>query len=238
MNLREIREQFVKKSGRYDLVTEDWEDDGADFFIQAGVGFLDRRANFEYHSLGHHLVGVNAGEQTVLVPQCWLISQVSRMTAGEVWQPLSRIAAEGVIAGRFNRMQGTPIFYSFATIQHQLTLQGLATHKIDLPADLFNVGDFGVHVFVLTLSPTPAVDLILRIDGRFYSAPMERDDDQNYWSLGHPEVLIKAAMYQLETFYRNREGAADWLETIQLDLRDIEILQIEQHILGRNQMEG
>ena len=44
MNLKEIREQFVKRSGRYDLVssTTNWTDNGADFFIRNGQKLLDR----------------------------------------------------------------------------------------------------------------------------------------------------------------------------------------------------
>ena len=43
MDLGQIREDFVKKNGRYDLVvdTTDYADNGANFFIQAGQRYLD-----------------------------------------------------------------------------------------------------------------------------------------------------------------------------------------------------
>lgn len=44
MNLRDFREQFIKLSGRYDLVidAEDYADNGANFYINGAVKLLDR----------------------------------------------------------------------------------------------------------------------------------------------------------------------------------------------------
>jgi len=41
MNLREIRQNFVKLSGRLDLVNEYGYDSGADFFINSGIRLLN-----------------------------------------------------------------------------------------------------------------------------------------------------------------------------------------------------
>jgi len=45
MNLLQIRTQFIKENGRYDLVvdTTNYADNGADYYIQAGQRFLDNR---------------------------------------------------------------------------------------------------------------------------------------------------------------------------------------------------
>jgi hypothetical protein len=44
MNLRNFREQFIKLSGRYDLVLDavDYVDNGANFYINGAVKMLDR----------------------------------------------------------------------------------------------------------------------------------------------------------------------------------------------------
>jgi len=43
MNLLEIRTEFIKQSGRYDLVTDatSWADNGANFYINSGQDYLD-----------------------------------------------------------------------------------------------------------------------------------------------------------------------------------------------------
>ena len=43
--LLEIRTEFINRSGRFDLVidTDDYLDDGADFFINAGLRHLEAR---------------------------------------------------------------------------------------------------------------------------------------------------------------------------------------------------
>ena len=42
MNYKDVRDKFVEISGRYDLITATNEDNGADFFLNAGQKYLDR----------------------------------------------------------------------------------------------------------------------------------------------------------------------------------------------------
>ena len=46
MEYHDLRQKFVEMSGRYDLVNATWEDNGADFFINAGQRFLDRVSTY------------------------------------------------------------------------------------------------------------------------------------------------------------------------------------------------
>jgi len=45
MNLLEIRKQFRTTSGRYDLVNDDYSDNGANHFINEGVKWLDSKVD-------------------------------------------------------------------------------------------------------------------------------------------------------------------------------------------------
>jgi hypothetical protein len=47
MNLGEVRTKFIKISGRDDLVNADLTDNGANFYINAGQQFLDKRFGYE-----------------------------------------------------------------------------------------------------------------------------------------------------------------------------------------------
>lgn len=43
MDLEDIRDKFIELSGRDDLANDDGTDNGADYFINAGQKFLDKR---------------------------------------------------------------------------------------------------------------------------------------------------------------------------------------------------
>lgn len=47
MNLGTVRAQFIKMSGRDDLVNSNGSDNGANFYINAGQEFLDKRFGYE-----------------------------------------------------------------------------------------------------------------------------------------------------------------------------------------------
>ncbi len=47
MNLFDVREQFIKQSGRRDLTDEYGFDNGADYFINSGLRMLDRMVTDE-----------------------------------------------------------------------------------------------------------------------------------------------------------------------------------------------
>jgi hypothetical protein len=77
MNLLELRTQFVKISGRYDLVvdTTDWVDNGADFYINAGQNFLDRLRDTP-KAQNTIFTALDAGEWYVTFARCRSIREV------------------------------------------------------------------------------------------------------------------------------------------------------------------
>ena len=74
--------------------------------------------------------------------------------------------------------------------------------------------------------------------GVYFSTPLEHDSDQSFWSDRFPSTLVKAALYQLEQFFRNTEGANDWLLAVQADVRLIEMDLVEEESNGINQIWG
>jgi hypothetical protein len=56
MNLSEIRAQFVKLSGRLDLVDQYGNDDGADFFINGGIRLLNRLTSDHFRANAYELL--------------------------------------------------------------------------------------------------------------------------------------------------------------------------------------
>ncbi|MCK5603341.1 hypothetical protein KAR91_15765 [Candidatus Pacearchaeota archaeon] len=57
---------------------------------------------------------------------------------------------------------------------------------------------------------------------------LESDDDECFWSLEHPDILIHAALCRLEVSYRNTAGVKDWMISIKNDLADLDMEWIEE----------
>ncbi len=67
---------------------------------------------------------------------------------------------------------------------------------------------------------------------------LEDDDDENFWALNHPDLVVKAALQRLEVDYRNTEGSKDWLNSIMLDLIDLDMEFVEELSADVDVMEG
>jgi hypothetical protein len=58
------------------------------------------------------------------------------------------------------------------------------------------------------------------------------------WMGSYPELLLKAALWQLEISYRNTEGAKDWMQGIMQELTGIDMTTIRRTEGHINQMRG
>lgn len=230
MTLRDLRIEFVKRCGRYDLVTTDseedeWGDNGANFYIQAGQRFLDRQGDWGTGQFGTYYAGLARGQHSLLVAQMWGLSSV-RYRLGhwhpEVWQEVKAVHSREALSCRCPR---EPLYYL-----QPLRRGPKARRAADMqqPASGFTFGssmdepeDEGIWLHFVGL-PYKDYAVSLMLTGHFYSASLKEDDDDNYWSTRYPETLLKASLYELEIFYRNREGAADWLAAVQEDMLSIQ----------------
>lgn len=240
MNLFELRQQFVVRSGRYDLVGEGGENAGADFFIQAGQRFLDRRSNMEAAQDAIHVGSLIAGESFLTLPACWLIKSVEALKDHHSgWYPLHRLHHRGSLRYAF-KPSGGPLYYIEASDRDAPRTQPRRACDIEAPADAFEHRELitpeSWSFLTLEIFPKASITTTIRVKGKFYSEPLLRDEDYNYWSINHPDTLLKAALYQLEIFYRNSEGAQDWLNSIQLDLTDLEQMEVLNSIEGKDEM--
>lgn len=62
--------------------------------------------------------------------------------------------------------------------------------------------------------------------------------ETSWWSEIYPDALVYAALYSLETFYRNTEGAKDWMNSIRMVIDGIDKDMVEQEVAGLNQIAG
>ena len=134
----------------------------------------------------------------------------------------------GTLAGRVNQIStGAPIYFSpiHASPHPQLSLSNIGsfdTHHLMFGLDRFHQDG------IIFMPPADGV-YTMTIFGLFFSK-MEDDVDISYHSELFPELLLAASAYSLEVFYRNTQGANDWLTAIQRGLTGMD------HDLVREEM--
>lgn len=237
MQLSEIREKFIELSGRYDMQGNT----KSHFFINAGVRLLDRMSRFA-HTDAVSLRQVPVGTTHLVLSDCQLISSVHFIEDG-----LTKYEVELIEHSEFvqlypqslsNMPLGRPMFCALGTLRHSPDLLDLSAEDFPVPADYALVAADYYSRQALYLGPAASTAGWLRIEGSFYSRDMSVDTDKSYWSVRYPDLLIKAALYQLEVAYRNTEGARDWMAAIVLELDNLDKDALEQHIQYIDQMEG
>jgi hypothetical protein len=224
MNLLEIRQQFLKLSGRYDLASttvDDWDtDNGADFFINSGIRFLDRKyltaktraSLFEQLAIGSwYLTFSNCS----YVEEVWCNDTTGRWKLTKYPYQIIKENYSGLVSASES---GPPQFYSPIWVRSEAYSSFESLGSFFNYVDLSDNGNYNGIIF------TPKTDIAYNIEvvGKFRSLELIDNSNNNYWTNVSPEILIKAALYQLEVFNRNTEGAKDWLNAIETETLGLE----------------
>lgn len=237
MNLRDIRTKFIKLSGREDLINSDSSDNGADFFINSGQKFLDRRIDFRKSS-GRVFRPLAANGWYVSFERCRSIEKVWVNDSEERWE-LDRKNLYWLHTKYPELISATDA--GDAAYWAPANLRGIDIDRINSVGTLFN------YVMpeenqedldgVIILPPTDT-ELIVEVWGKFYSPRLINNNDVSYWTSRAEDTLILAALYRLEIFYRNTEGAKDWLAAVDLDLMDIDKDKVHEDNANVDTLEG
>ena len=236
MNLAEIRRWFIADSGRNDLINDDGSDNGANKYINAGQRFLDRlgvvpkRQAKSYYRL-------RPGQRDIVIKAARVLEHVFVVCDGFRTQLDKRTEEE--VLSMFPSLSvgsGTPSAYA---LFNNRMLDKVWTFEMPIESSipLASYGHDAESVGIMLL-PAPDRVCILEVIGVFYSNPLIQDSDQSFWTVRHPETLIKAALFELETFFRNTEGANDWLNAVRVDVSMIEMDVVEEESAGIKQMWG
>jgi hypothetical protein len=237
MNLGEIREKFVQFSGRYDLINTDDSDNGADFFINAGQRFLDRRVDFR-KSDGRQYKELTSGNWYFKLQNCRTLERVWVNTSEERWQLIRKdlIWLRNEYPSLINATdQGDPNYWAPAI------LRGMDITDMNNQGTFFNyaLAEAGNEDYQgLVILPPPDTSVVVELWGKFYSPTLTLDTNESYWTVTAPETLVASALYRLEIMYRNSEGAKDWLAAIDVDLRDLDKDNIQEDVTNVDTMEG
>lgn len=216
MDLLEVRQHFIEVSGRADLAQtrtdsedENDQDAGADQYIQAALKTLDSEQDSPV-SEAHLLRTINSG--------CYLISFRGVKSVSQVW---IEEGTEGLVElGRYNMTEmrywypkmantdiGTPAFYAPYPV-----VSPVEQRVFGLPTDFT-----GIY-----LMPPSDATFVVTVVGMFQCVMLEHNHDTNFWSVMHPDILVQAAIRELEFAYRNTAGARDSSIPIELKLRGVD----------------
>lgn len=237
MTLVQLREQFVKLSGRFDLVvnTTSWADNGADFFIQAGQDYLDRYY-FNPKAINTIFEELSANNWYLTFSKCRAIKEVwINNTSGRsqlIKKDMSWLYREysSLVSATDS---GTPLYYCPAKLRSTEYTDkeslGVFFNYIKDNSDALS----GILIFV-----PPDETIVVELQGLFYSNILTIDSSVSYWSENWPAILIKAALYQVEVFNRNSEGTRDWKAAIDDELVGLDKDTVEEEVTDITQIEG
>ena len=242
MTLLAVREQFVKYSGRYDLVVDPdtWADNGADWYITAGQKWLDSTYMIA-RSQATYFQDIGVGGWYAIIPSCRVVYKVWLSNITNVRWEVDRKSLRGL-------RQLYP--GSLADVDPGVTRFYAPLHLRDVPEvlDTITVDSLGQTAYTVAgeiysyngilFAPPTSEALRIEIEGEFKQPPLIDDADVNWWSEEQPAILVMAACRQLEIAYRNTAGVTDWESSIKSELFGHELDLADSESTGISQMEG
>ena len=238
MNLLQERTLFRNLSGRFDLVNDDFSDNGADFFINEGRKFLDRLDETQ-KSWASCFRFIEVGRYSASIQHSRAIKEVWAATTTARWQlekkDLQDLITEYLAGEPSVRNPGTPLYYS-PTVTRYIPEDAVAEdfesflQWVEIPS-----GNAHAYNTILLNVPTD-VKIVVEVKGLFYSHELVEDTDENYWSAIHPLLLYMAAMRYVEVTNRNTQGVNDWTNSILVDMKALGMDLVEELIAEVSQI--
>lgn len=238
--LLEIRTQFAKLSGRYDLVTGAFADAGADYYLKAGLRFLDRRVEFD-KDVAKFFKTVNAGGYFVdftgfrTVKKCWFATTGTDRAELEYLPPAELQEVYGSTTYP-SVTRGTPTHFTLLNLRSQPEGQALSvisTYGSELLVDGSQTGKMGI----MFMPPAASAGMI-EVWAKYETPWPSAENKTNFWFDRFENIAVMAALYELEVSYRNTEGQKDWLAAIDLELLGIEKDTVETDADQAEEMRG
>lgn len=223
---------------------------GADFFINAGIKMLDAMVTTP-KTVARYQKDLAVGTYLLTFKNCraikevWIVNDEGERTQlkkksiqelselyGEDWEEIDN---------------GTPYYYAINAV-------GLSPQQHDLEDDTYT-SDFtrrhedliltdvvgGITHFDsdgIVIMPPPDEAITVEVWGMFESLELSAAGDANYWTVRYPMLVVQAACYQLESFYRNSEGMKDWMSAMLPTIDGIRKDRTEEAIAAIDRMKG
>jgi len=237
MNLGELRKWIADTTGRLDLVTSAYGDNGLDIFIKAGQRLLDRKfpaagANMRFFQ------ELKSGEYLVKMKSCRFVKEVWVNDAEErieldkkTWNEIRKIYSGSDLS---QVSSGTPRYYGMVGLGLSPELQGYtsATNPFSYGTGEILFGDEGEFVDYkgLIVLPPPDTTVTVEVLGSFFYEFLS-DSTETFWSANYPELCLMATQWAIElTWYRNTSGAWELERSIDEAIRELDFDLVEHEI--------
>jgi hypothetical protein len=239
MNLLDIRTQFVAISGRYDLVLDsiDYEDNGANFYINIGQAALDKMTTVR-NKLATIDIKLAAGDYSAdFGLRCMSVSEVW-INDGKERTQLEKVSLNDIksyFTGLVSSITtGRPIVYSLASLDvlNASDRDYLGTF-LNLKKTITSTDYRGV-----ILAPVTDAPYVLEVLGQFHTEELTADQQENYWTLNAPEMLIKAALKQLYILSGRQVEYGLITKVLDEEVMLLEKNKVEEEIADVTVMEG
>jgi len=241
MNLLQIRTSFVKLSGRYDLVEDavDFVDNGANFYINAGIHLLEKLANVPecrarlFFELAVDAYSLTFQHKCRFIKEVWANNSEERFELTKVPFNVFRTYFADTAS---DTESGTPYYYTLAELRALET-----TDRDDLATFIdktWDEDDTNYNYRGILIAPPADKVHTIEIFGVFKQADLSADGDENFWVIEEADLVLQAALYKLETLSRGTENTKNWIDAIRISASEIDKDVVEEEIQGLSQMEG
>jgi len=250
MTVLELKQEIIRQSGRFDLVTNltTYHDNGINFHILSGMRTLDniqRSRNsvqqFKFVlSAGNYVMRIPAmrafhniyyinSEKTRVYLRKEEIEELKCMFPVAFDNPLPNDSSSVIRGNRPTHFAISNGAVNISTVDVTEDLE--EREAVNVPQDIANP--------TVTILPPTTQDITVTVTGLFsISIDVNDDNATNYWSVNYPHILVMAVLYNIEQFRRNFEGARDYRSALQEMFVEIEHDMIEEESFTYNQLEG
>lgn len=213
--LLDIREKFVEFSGRFDLATpvNVWTTDaGADWFINAGLEYLDGEQEHPQTSKVW-VQTLSAGTSQVAITEARAIREVwlTDDATSTDWLELKKTDLDTLLTD-------FPDLAATTRGVPSVWCPGITRDAPNSPV----TGGAAAGATVINIQAPPLIDYVMQAFGDFKTAEMTTNTDTNWWTIHHAHVVVLAAMRTLEGIYRNTAGMLDYERQIETLLRGVD----------------
>jgi len=235
MTLYEIRQQFVKATGRYDLINTDGSDNGADFFIKQANRLLYQKLDFLRVRLDWN-IEIPTGVKAVRLPELVKIDSLY-LSNSSSYRKLFYLNKHQF----FTNYQKTATVLYYDGLQ-SFTPDNFEDNGVPLYYTIISTNEVGStskdYEQSLALYFNCPVDnsYMLRVHGVFVE-PLVEENDTNFLTSVEPMLLVFKAAWFMEIFFRNTEGARDWNNAVREILSTYEDTSIGLEIKDITQMQ-
>lgn len=216
MNLKEMRKLLVETSGRYDLWNDDGSDNGANFYIQMGQKFLETLSYWDKMLAVKNifLTGANNFMLTNVRTIDHVYARTSRLSRYVELIKINLQQAREFIKLGTDDM--APLFYTPMRMRGQVdnVLADNFFMNIESYEDVLDSQNYESVGILLSPFVHSGTTVQVEIHGLFREPLLACDDTTNYWASEWPNVLLYAAMREMEIMNRNTQGMKDWENAI------------------------